>query len=235
MKPIEGIIYCIHCISTGEKYIGQTRKQLTERIRYHYYDSKKNNVRSKLYKQIQKTGWEDFIYGIVIECEVENLDNLECFYIEKYDSYYNGLNSVPGGGVFPIFSGDLHPMYQKHHTKESKKKISDNHYDVSGENNPNYGKTTSEKIKDKIRQKVLINCPHKGTHWWNNGVVEVRCKYSPGIEYIGGRLSKTIKKITENSSISICKGTYWWNNGKVEKRSHTIPDGNYIRGRLKLN
>jgi group I intron endonuclease len=75
MKPTVGIIYCIHCISTGEKYIGQTRRQLTERIRDHYYDSKKNHIRSKLYKQSQKTGWEDFIYGIIIECEVENLDN----------------------------------------------------------------------------------------------------------------------------------------------------------------
>ena len=34
-----------------------------------------------------------------------------------------------------------HPMYGKHHTNEARKKMSDNHWDCTGENNPNYGKT----------------------------------------------------------------------------------------------
>ena len=46
--------------------------------------------------------------------------------------------------------GENNSMYGKHHSKETKNKISENHTDMSGEKNPNYGKTHSYESRRKI-------------------------------------------------------------------------------------
>lgn len=199
-----GIIYCLHCISTGEKYIGQTRRSLSERLSCHRSDAKKiknkkSNRKAKLYIQVNKTGWGDFIFGIIDEFDIESLNEKECFYIEKYDTLNNGLNTVPGGGFFPSFSGEDHPLYGVGHTEETKKKISRNHHDVSGKKNPNYGKTWSEEWKQKRREKSLLNPIHKGTFWWNNGIIEIRSKDNPGDGFVKGRIRK-FKNKKQNES-----------------------------------
>ena len=190
----KGIIYCLHCISTEEKYVGQTRKSFTDRLRYHRYDAEKSknkrNARAKLYIQVNKTGWEDFICGIIDEFDIETLDEKECFYIEKYNTLNNGLNTAPGGGFFPSFSGEEHPLYGVGHTEETKKKISKNHHDVSGEKNPNYGKKWSEEWKQKIKEIWSLEPhPHKNTFWWNNGKDQIRSKDKPGDDFVKGRLN----------------------------------------------
>ena len=47
-------------------------------------------------------------------------------------------------------SGENNPFYNKNHTEETRQKMKDNHYDCSGENNPMYGKHLSEETKRKI-------------------------------------------------------------------------------------
>ena len=43
-----------------------------------------------------------------------------------------------------VMSGENNPMYGKHHTEESKKKISENRKGkYCGENHPNYGKLSA--------------------------------------------------------------------------------------------
>lgn len=186
-----GIIYCLHCISTGKKYIGQTKRKLDERLKYHRYNAKnkKNKkIKSKLYIQLNQTGWEDFICGIIDEFDLEKLNEKECFYIEKYDTLNNGLNTAPGGGFFPSFSGKEHPLYGISRSEETKRKISKNHHNVSGENNPMYGKKQSEEQKEKTRKKFLIDHPSRNTFWWNNGIIQIRSKEPPGDDFIKGRL-----------------------------------------------
>lgn len=51
--------------------------------------------------------------------------------------------------------GYVHPNKNRVRTEEEKKKISENHADVSGENNPMFGKLHSEEAKEKIRKKRL--------------------------------------------------------------------------------
>ncbi len=46
------------------------------------------------------------------------------------------------------------PFKGKKHSEETRKQMSENHYDVSGENNPMYGKTRSEETLRKILRKV---------------------------------------------------------------------------------
>lgn len=190
----KGIIYCLHCISTGKKYIGQTRQSLKNRMRSHtsaYKNTQK--VRSKLYHQLKKTGWDDFIIGVIGEFNLSELNEREVFYIEKYDTLNNGLNTVPGGGKFPVYIGEDHPMYGKSHSKEAKNKISKNHHDVSGENNPMYGKKFTKEHVEKIKLAYLKNPHVNGKKWWNNGEIEVRSETKPGDEYVKGRLSKAVK------------------------------------------
>jgi len=52
----------------------------------------------KLYNAINKYGKENFYYEI-LEDQIpeEELDNKEIDYISKYNSYYEGYNSTPGG------------------------------------------------------------------------------------------------------------------------------------------
>lgn len=51
-----------------------------------------------------------------------------------------------------IYSGKGNPFYGKAHTKEARKKMSENHADVSKENNPFYGKEHTEESKQKMSE-----------------------------------------------------------------------------------
>ena len=61
-------------------------------------------------------------------------------------------------------AGENHPFYGKHHTEESKKKMSKNRIYLSGENNPNYGKHLSEQAKQKISEsnRKFVLCIETG-------------------------------------------------------------------------
>ena len=59
----------------------------------------------KMARAIRKYGWHNFNHEtlLTIECETEEelsfwLDQWEQYFIEKYDSFYNGYNSTLGGG-----------------------------------------------------------------------------------------------------------------------------------------
>lgn len=58
------------------------------------------------------------------------------------------------------------------HTEEEKRKMSENHYDCSGANNPNYGKGAA-----------------KGKHWFNNGEIETYAFDCPD-GFVKGRLKR---------------------------------------------
>ena len=56
------------------------------------------------------------------------------------------------GENHPMFGlkGELNPNFGRKNTEETKQKMSENHWDCSGENNPMYGKHHSEETKEKI-------------------------------------------------------------------------------------
>lgn len=92
---MKGVIYCYHCISTGKKYIGQTVYE-QKRKSQHKHDCNRG-VNNKFYRAVRKYGWDNFIYGIVESYDINNLNEQEVFYIDKYDTYQNGYNSTIGG------------------------------------------------------------------------------------------------------------------------------------------
>jgi group I intron endonuclease len=130
------LIYTIQCVPTGLLYVGMTRQQLNQRVRMHRYNAKKPTKLNKLYLSIQEHGWDNHRVSVVEEVTDDTLlKERECYYIDKWDTLNNGLNSVPGGGVYPHLPGELHPLWGKGHSKEARQKISDNHADVSGAKN----------------------------------------------------------------------------------------------------
>lgn len=150
-------------------YIGQTIN-LVERKRT-LYNPNKYYSGHRLDNAIKKYGIENFQYEIIIQIVEsskeklrEKLDELEKFYIEKYDSYNNGYNMTLGGsgsnGCFQTeeskrkisekAKGRKGSMLGRHLTEEQRNKISNFAKTRTGEKNSFYGKTHSEEAKLKI-------------------------------------------------------------------------------------
>ena len=85
---------------------------------------------------VTKHGKDNHVISLIEECQSqEQLDERECFYIDRDDTLNNGLNSAKGGGAFPILTGENHWLYGKNHSDETREKIKQNHADVNGANN----------------------------------------------------------------------------------------------------
>jgi group I intron endonuclease len=98
---------------------------------------------------INKYGKENFTKEIIEYCNTKSeLSEREIYWIEKFDSTnkdigYNITKGGDGGSTNGYFLG-------KSLTLEHRLKISQNHHDVSGPNNPMFGKKHSKFSKMKI-------------------------------------------------------------------------------------
>lgn len=98
-----GFIYRILCVPTNESYIGQTI-DINRRKNKHFSTLRNNKHENpKLQNAWNKYGEKNFSFEFWTFDNVtpEQLDELECEYIEKYNSLANGFNLVPGGGFLP--------------------------------------------------------------------------------------------------------------------------------------
>ena len=64
---------------------------------------------------MKKYGIENFVFEVICECKIEELDKLEIQYIEKYNSYLKGYNCTAGGGGQHVRN--------KYFSEETKKKL----------------------------------------------------------------------------------------------------------------
>lgn len=93
---MKGFIYKITDKVTGKSYIGQTRKSVEFRWRQH----KNSKDYRDLHKAIQKYGEENFSVETLKECDVDELDKWEIYYISKYNTFENGYNMTKGGSTY---------------------------------------------------------------------------------------------------------------------------------------
>lgn len=122
-------------------YIGCSTDLNKRKKQYSYIDCKSQ---PKLYKSLNEFGWENHLWDIIEECNNEQLFEKEKFYIKKYNSYNNGLNSNKGG------------FGTTHHTDETKSKISEARQGWIP------SKERGEKIGDKIKgRKYTEEHKHK--------------------------------------------------------------------------
>ena len=115
-----GYIYETTNLINGKKYIGQHRGNFDS----DYYGSGK-----LILKAIEKYGKENFKVKLIEECNnLDELNKKEIYWISKLNAdlrsdYYN---IASGGSNIRSFRGINNPMYGKHHSEESKAKMSIN-------------------------------------------------------------------------------------------------------------
>lgn len=123
------LIYKITNTVNGKIYIGQTQKTLEERI-YQHKQSCASSASTHLYNAIRKYGWDSFSIEVVADniTTKQELDRLETYYIDFYDSMNTGYNMTRGGETNPM---DFAEVRNKHDNV-----------------------MRSEKVKSKIRQTM---------------------------------------------------------------------------------
>lgn len=119
----------IYAISCGTKlYIGQS-KNIESRIRKHFQELRRGvHHNTKLQNSFNFYGETRFSWRIVCECPEDRLDELETWYIKKFDTVSGGFNLEYGGNRSKKLSEETKckiamAITGKKHTEESKEKI----------------------------------------------------------------------------------------------------------------
>lgn len=123
---------------SGKIYIGQATDI---HFRWTFYRNLNCKTQTKLYNSLKKYGWENHVFEIIHECLPEQLNELEKYYTDLFQTFNtkNGMNLRDGGGAHGKCSeetlrkmsesrkGDKNPYFGKKHTEESKRKNSEAH------------------------------------------------------------------------------------------------------------
>ena len=152
-------IYCIENLTNNKKYIGQSVNIFSRW--YHHKNELNNNVHFNDYlqKSWNKYGEDNFRFYVLEFCNIDQLDTLEVYYIDLYETLNRdkGYNLTSGGSKHKKYSDEVRMKISnalKGHdvSIESRIKISKNHADISGEKNGMYGKRHTEEAKRKVGQ-----------------------------------------------------------------------------------
>ena len=133
----------------GKVYIGRTCQTLKRRA--HVDGSEYKNC-TYFWRAIQKYGWENFEGEIVEEnLTDEEAFEKEAFYMKEFGSLdrNRGYNTLEGGHQY-YSDNSRKKIGNRVISEETRKKISRNHADVSGKNNPMWGRHRTEEEKKKI-------------------------------------------------------------------------------------
>ena len=98
-------IYKIKNKINGKIYIGQSN-DIKRRLKEHCCPEAYKRSRIPVDIAIHKYGKENFIFEVVEECSLEQLNQREEFWIQYYDSYKMGYNCSKGGGQQSIGSNN---------------------------------------------------------------------------------------------------------------------------------
>ena len=92
-----GYIYKITNLINNKIYIGQTVRKAQSRWNQHIIDAENVKDNNYFHNAILKYGKENFALTILEECQNDNLNEREKYWINYYDSYNHGYNSTLGG------------------------------------------------------------------------------------------------------------------------------------------
>lgn len=94
-----GYIYKIENKINGKVYIGQTKTSIKERLGKHFSRAKSENNITGIDAAIRKYGRENFTVEQLCECLDNDLDDLERYFIDKFNSFnsHYGYNLTIGG------------------------------------------------------------------------------------------------------------------------------------------
>lgn len=161
-------LYRITNILNNKVYIGQSNKE-NERWRQHKYFARQDEPVQYIHRAMKKYGTNNFVYEVIVVCRTrEDADETEKQLVIQYDSRNkeHGYNIALGGNV-TWQSGlppHMYPMYGKHHTEESRQKISESNMgkkiphseEWSGKVSASLtGHVVTEETRQKISQSKL--------------------------------------------------------------------------------
>jgi hypothetical protein len=167
--------------TTNIRYVGLTTVGVVKRLKLHKGKVYTEKSTYPVHNWIRKYGFENIEMVVLELCPEGDLE-----YLYAAEARWEGIlraqgadlkNAVPCGHPNPRLSGQDHPLFGVGHSPESRYKISKNHADVSGTNNPNFGRglkgsanpnfgtVTSEQKKINIRngQRESVKV-HKRLH-----------------------------------------------------------------------
>jgi len=200
-----GIIYSIHNLTSGKKYIGQPVEKMQRRVVRHF----RTVNETKISRAIQKYSKYDFVYGIVEEVEDKNfLDVREQYWIKFYDTVENGFNIKEGGKCARGFKQSQssiekrkQKLIRKSLTEEHKQKLSKAHK----------GKILSKETVDKMiayrtGRNLTESCKEKISKSHSKNTYKL--KSLDGIIFIVKNLSKFCKEnnLQQSAFVMIMNG-----------------------------
>lgn len=198
---IRGIIYK-YTSPSNKVYIGQTINE-EKRKREHKDYSYSNRDNMPFHAAIRKYGFESFLYEVVYEGffntteeSTKKLNEMEQYFIKKYDSYNTGYNATKGGDSVRGYkwtekARENHSKrVYKPHTEETKRSISETLT----------GKKQSQETKDK-RSQTLYDM-NKGKE-----ILQYSMDGSFIAEYPSAKRAAEILGFSTYANIhSVCKG-----------------------------
>lgn len=133
-------IYCIENIINGKKYVGQSQDVIKRMKQKH------QNCRFLEYA-INHYGVDNFKRYIIEQCPIDIISEREIYWIKELHSHVSewGYNLSWGGEAI---------MRGLHHTEETKRKISENLPDNSGDKNPMWNREVSIETRQKISEAL---------------------------------------------------------------------------------
>lgn len=93
-----GIIYKVTNDLNNNVYIGQTVYLLENRWEWHIKKAGNPKDNCKFHKALRELGSNHFKIEEITRVNIKELDDAEIYYINFYDSFFNGYNSTLGGG-----------------------------------------------------------------------------------------------------------------------------------------
>jgi group I intron endonuclease len=133
---------------SGSVYIGQSTDI---KSRFSKYRKAVYLPQPRLLKSLQKYGVNNHTFEIIQECDKDDLNNLEKYWIEKYKSFNteHGLNLQSGGHNHYSFTDEVRKKQS-----ETRRKLGIRPPVNYGKDNVNYGKPVSEERKLKQRNSL---------------------------------------------------------------------------------
>lgn len=159
-------IYYIKNLVNNKIYIGQANN-IYKRWKDHIWKLNNNRHHNKhLQRAWNKCGEKNFKFEIICECNINRLLDLEKYYIEKYDTFFNGYNLTVGGEGTYGHRVSKEARYKigkaqkgKTISKENREKLSKY---FKGSGNPFYGRTHTDETKKLISDIRKANGYSKG-------------------------------------------------------------------------